>query len=208
MSDGQGMRLEHAVHIAYRLKRQLEPHCHRIMIAGSIRRGKPQVNDIELVCEPVVEYGGTDLFGNPTNERVPLEDQIDEWRHRGVVSDRLSKLGHAADGPRMKRLNLHVAGGHLVPVDLFIVRPPASWGVIMTIRTGPGDFGRWLVTQRSQGGAMPDGWRCQDGQILNERGEVVPTPDEQDVFEALGLSWLRPGLRDGWRGRLRGEARA
>ena len=43
------MRLETAQPIAKRVKEELTPHCERIEIAGSIRRGKPIVHDIDIV---------------------------------------------------------------------------------------------------------------------------------------------------------------
>lgn len=37
---------------ATHVKSLLEPHCHRIAIAGSIRRKRPVCNDIEIVAIP------------------------------------------------------------------------------------------------------------------------------------------------------------
>lgn len=46
------MKLEQAQSIAEELRRELEPGCERIEIAGSIRRKKPEVKDIELCLIP------------------------------------------------------------------------------------------------------------------------------------------------------------
>lgn len=46
------MKYEDAILIAERVKAELEPHCERIEIAGSIRRKKPEVKDIEIVAIP------------------------------------------------------------------------------------------------------------------------------------------------------------
>ena len=46
------MNLQQAQQIAERIKSELAPHCDRIEIAGSIRRKKPEVKDIEIVCIP------------------------------------------------------------------------------------------------------------------------------------------------------------
>lgn len=43
------MKLEQALEIAEKVKALLAPHCERIEIAGSIRRKKPDVKDIEIV---------------------------------------------------------------------------------------------------------------------------------------------------------------
>ena len=51
----------------------------------------------------------------------------------------------AAWGKRLKRAVFY-DNGRYAPVDLFTVLPPASWGAIFAIRTGPGDFNHMLVT--------------------------------------------------------------
>ncbi|MGE0636015.1 MAG: hypothetical protein AB7G44_03500 [Bacteroidia bacterium] len=56
------MILSKALIIAYKLKHQLLPHCERIEIAGSIRRRKDEVGDIEIVCLPKKEIL-KNLFG-------------------------------------------------------------------------------------------------------------------------------------------------
>ncbi|GAH73129.1 unnamed protein product, partial [marine sediment metagenome] len=46
------MELEKAKVIAENLKSLLAPVCEKIEVAGSIRRQKPDVGDIELLCIP------------------------------------------------------------------------------------------------------------------------------------------------------------
>jgi DNA polymerase/3'-5' exonuclease PolX len=46
------MELERAQIIANQVKEKLAPYCERIEIAGSIRRRRPWVKDIDLVCIP------------------------------------------------------------------------------------------------------------------------------------------------------------
>lgn len=46
------MKHSTALVIAEKIKAQLAPHCDRIEIAGSIRRKKPEVKDIEIVVIP------------------------------------------------------------------------------------------------------------------------------------------------------------
>lgn len=66
------MKLEQALPIAERIKSELAPYCSRIEIAGSIRRERQIVNDIEIVCiisrplgfwEKVTQY--LKIKGNP-----------------------------------------------------------------------------------------------------------------------------------------------
>ena len=43
---------EQGVQVAEDLQQQLAPYCERIVIAGSIRRQKATVKDVELLCIP------------------------------------------------------------------------------------------------------------------------------------------------------------
>ncbi len=45
-------KLETARRIAEQLVESMQPYCERVMIAGSIRRGKPEVKDIEVCAIP------------------------------------------------------------------------------------------------------------------------------------------------------------
>ena len=66
------VRLEKASKVAANLLRTLAPACHRIEIAGSIRRGKPEVKDVELVAIP--KGLRVDLFGEPmVDDRTELD---------------------------------------------------------------------------------------------------------------------------------------
>src|SRR5690242_17561878 len=61
--------------LANRVLTELAPFCERIKIAGSIRREKPEVKDLEIVCIPKTHRvpGPADLFGPgpDTTEVVP-----------------------------------------------------------------------------------------------------------------------------------------
>jgi len=46
------MELEHAKKIAKKVLERVSPYCSKIEVAGSVRRGKPQVNDIDFVLIP------------------------------------------------------------------------------------------------------------------------------------------------------------
>ena len=162
---------------------KLAPYCERIEIKGSIARGKPEPKDIELVAIPKFGKGTTDLFGAEVAPVNLLNLIVDAHaRNEDLV---LTK-----NGDRYKQFHLP----EYVYVDLFIVLPPAQWGVIATIRTGPGDYSKWLVTQKRQGGAMPAHLHQKDG-ALWRGNEMIETPEESDYFRALGLDWVAPELR-------------
>ena len=168
----------------------LRPHCHRIEIAGSLRRLSPQVHDIEIVCIPKIEAAGADLFGTETG-RVNRELQvIQTGLVDGTFQHRLGKDGKRACGERFQRL---VYNGF--PLDVFCVLPPAQWGVILALRTGPARYSKALVTQHCEGGKMlRPGQRIENGQLI-DRGLPVETPEEHDLYLQIGCFWVRPENR-------------
>jgi len=174
--------LERARAIARRYLGLLAPACRRIEIAGSIRRGKSVVGDIEMVAMPEMR-AVRDLFGNVADEYSLLDEAIGEY----LLQDGARLL---KNGARYKQIALPEG----VNLDLFIVLPPAQWGVIFTLRTGPGDFSRWVVTPRKQGGALPSNCRVKNGAVWCGR-EMVAMPEEEDFLRFLGLSGLAPEAR-------------
>jgi DNA polymerase/3'-5' exonuclease PolX len=177
--------------VAEQLVAQLEPVCRRIVVAGSIRRRVADPGDIELVCAPRL-HTTADLFGMPGQELNLLDDFVTALLDQGVLEHRLDKHGRPSCGSRYKRLCYQG-----VALDLFAVIEPAQWGVLLAIRTGPATFSKTLVTPRRQGGWCPDWLQCKDGALVRrDSGEIVPTPEEEDCFRALGLTYVPPEQRD------------
>lgn len=194
--------LEQARGLAIELAELLAPACVRVELAGSIRRNKPDVGDIELVCLPkLVLKQPIDL--NPPSLFPALSRAVAAPVKWPATEDRVIELVAAtgidltfnrinkANGQRLKRL---VYGG--LPVDLFCVLSPAQWGVIFALRTGPRDFSHALVTQKSKGGLCPDNCRVLNGQLWWE-GNATECLDERAFFAKLGLPWIEPIDRTG-----------
>jgi DNA polymerase/3'-5' exonuclease PolX len=190
------MHQQKALRLATELRLALEAGCEQIEIAGSVRRGKPEVKDIEIVAVPTIEMReARNLFNEEVGEHrvnlleVALADLVD-----GPVWGMDPKLRR--NGDRYKRLwNIMEA----IAVDLFITTS-AGWGGALAIRTGPADFSQALVTlalrQRKHvadgylvhGHSKPEGG-CPKGPTCPL---IVPTPTEEAFFEALGLRWCEP----------------
>lgn len=164
-----------AVALANSLIEYLAPHCLRIEAAGSIRRMKPEIGDIELVAIPRIEL---DMFGSPLADHSL---DLFNWLYIG----RCIKSGH-----KYKQIELKEG----INLDLFIVTPPAQWGVIFTIRTGPAEFSHRLVTQKSQGGLLPSNLRVEGGAIWNGK-EIIKTPEEADLFRLAEMRFVEPWNR-------------
>jgi len=195
------VELATATRIAKQLVSMLEDSCERIEIGGSIRRGKPQVKDIEIVMVPKllpVEAGGQiDMFkGQQTTMVNQLDERLDGWLQRGMFKQRLDTRGRPAWGPSYKR-----ASYWGVAVDLFSVLPPAQWGLIYMIRTGSG-VGPEGNPMNGFGPAMLARWKQVSGGGFSRGGCLhlpdrrrVPTPEEKDVFKACKMSWVPPEER-------------
>lgn len=169
-----------ALRIAQEVAHQIAPVCERVLIAGSLRRKKTEVGDIELVVIP--QFASVfDMFGSEI-EQVSLLDPV-----LAALGCNLDASGNG--GAKMRKFVYEDA-----PIDMFIQLSEDTWGVNATLRTGCADFSQWLVTDKRHGGAKPAGLSFKDGRIW-ENGKALNTPDEADVFNALELDWIHPTER-------------
>jgi DNA polymerase/3'-5' exonuclease PolX len=172
----ESLPLAKARHIADSLMNALMPGCWRIAPAGSIRREKDRVNDIEIVAIPRLSV---DIFGDPDGAT-----ELQKIIARLVESGELKRI---KGGDKYQQ---YVVVRHGCKLDLFLANAD-TWGCIYTIRTGSAEFSHRLVTPKSQGGLCPDGMRFSGGR-LSRHGALLATPEEADVFRELGLDWIEP----------------
>lgn len=171
---------------ANRLIELLGPSCERIEVAGSLRRGNAFVKDIELVLIPHTEPI-LDIFDNPIGQQNRQYQLACHLLNNGKLQRRLDKAGHPHFGPKSQRLIFEDK-----PIDIFSVLPPAQYGVILLLRTGSGDFSKQFVTPWAmQGTFLQPGQKIHEGSLY-QNGKVVPTPEEQDVFDAVGKRFIKP----------------
>jgi DNA polymerase (family 10) len=162
-----------ALEIAQRVGEILTPAAVRCEIAGSLRRCKPTVGDVDLL---VISQPPRPVFGQAA--ALPIDTAL---RAAGLL---VTKQG---------RLARHFWCDN-VYVDLWLA-DPATWGCRLAIRTGSADFSHWLVTHRSQGGACPNDMMFKDGRLWRA-GYLLDTPEEADVFDELDLAWIEPTARE------------
>jgi DNA polymerase/3'-5' exonuclease PolX len=174
----------------------------RADVVGSVRRaGEGGVKDIELVVLPTErDVGNERSWSNDLYtvlERYCLEKHIPLTTYKnekltGLNPDGSKKKKRYVNGPRLKRVCMFYAGSR-VDVELFIVRPPAQYGLIKLIRTGPWEFSKELVTLVKELDMF-----VKDGALHKKVGNVVwiaQTPNELDVFRAIGLPKIDPTCR-------------
>jgi DNA polymerase/3'-5' exonuclease PolX len=172
------MKLEHAQNLATRIVEELQPYCSRIEVAGSIRRGLPEVNDIDLVLIP----------SNPS----ALRDRI------------LRRCTIIQDGPQnlLVRLPRPPGGegrGEGVQLDIFIARAetrdlleakPSNWGTLLLCRTGSKEHNIKLAQRASR---LDLQWKVYEG-IFRGR-DLLASATEQDIFKALEMDYIEPKNR-------------
>lgn len=189
------MKHDVALKSAEALMEYLRPACTRIEIAGSIRREKPEVKDIEIVAIPdlsIVVPRARPEFGMPIPpvHKTMMDKLVADGIERGDFRLEPGYPYKDKNGDRMKSFYLNYAG---IQCDLFLVLPPATWGVQMLIRTGSADFSHWCVTRKSHGGTLPNGYRVKDGAVWNRAtGTPIGFDDEREFMEFLGLGWIEP----------------
>jgi DNA polymerase/3'-5' exonuclease PolX len=116
-----------AFKVAEEIMVRLMPCCERIAIAGSLRRGKAEVGDIEILYIPKMTDRADGLF----DRRIVsvASEVIDGLLTSGYFSKRPSKTGVFSWGEANK-LAIHTASG--IPVDLFSVLPErCSCGMVL-----------------------------------------------------------------------------
>lgn len=184
------MKLEHAHKLTRTVVETLSPACDRIIVAGSIRRSKPNPKDIEIVYIPSIFTERVDLFNYA---QVPAtESLITTLIHqRFWILDPDVKR----NGPKYKRLLLPGQGeeGEDVVVELFRAALD-NWGYILALRTGPGGFNKLWAAKPWVGGACPHDINLRGG-YLWRNGKPVATPTECAFFAEMNLPHWEPHER-------------
>jgi DNA polymerase/3'-5' exonuclease PolX len=156
-----------ALKIAQEVKRQLQGHCHRIEIAGSIRRKKAEVKDIEIVAIPKPYDIG--LF------ETGIATVVNQWEKvKGELpckyTQRILPTG--------------------IKLDLFFA-VPENWGMIYAIRTGSADYSHKVLGA----GWVKKGYKSIDGH-LTANGHRVIIAEEKDLFDKIGIPFVEPEFRN------------
>jgi DNA polymerase/3'-5' exonuclease PolX len=184
-----------AIAVARELCTLLEPCCARIMVAGSLRRRKAEVGDVEILYLPNMLPGKDpgDLFGREVLQNA-AEVAIEMLVAHGVLEKRLNVIGRPTWGPQNK-LARHVKSG--IPVDLFAANHENWWNMAVC-RTGPPASNvaiceaaiekGWKWNPYAEGFSRPNPERV--GWLL-----VAPTLSEEGVFAFVGLPFLPPEER-------------
>lgn len=179
---------DQALAVARELHAALLPACERMIFAGSLRRRKPEVGDIEVVYVP--RFGERAWPGELIPRHGNLVDaEIARLEQTGVLARRLSKTGSEAFGPKNK-LMVHVPSG--IPVDMFSTTIPAWWNYVVC-RTGPAEFNTLIARLAQEQGYK---WHPYHSgfERLSDRS-IIPMRSEREVFEFVHLKYREPWER-------------
>lgn len=164
----------------------LAPFVHRCEPAGSYRR--------EVCIPAITSYEPPDtLIPMPENANgvwVYFDDLIRQGRavalKPGTMDLDLKWKAKRKLEPPAKLYRILLTAPKLV-VEIWMTTPE-QWGCIFLIRTGPAEFSRHVVTR-----ARYRGKRFKDGRLFHDfSGQFITTPEEYDVFAALGMPYQEP----------------
>lgn len=169
------MLLAQAEAIAESIREKLQPYCERIEIAGSIRRRKPVVKDIELVAIPKkieIPEGlfDTALIVHPEFCRIVNGLEKVKGEPTGKYTQRILPEG--------------------IKLDLFMANKD-NWGLIYAIRTGSATFSHRVLAR----GWVKMGYKSIEGYLTMD-GRRVAVPEETDLFRIVGIPYIDPEHRN------------
>jgi len=152
---------------AAQIKATVETHCELLEVAGSIRRQKSKVHDIDFV---VVAKSDT------------------EWQR---INDKLKQLKAKPNCSGNSLIKAFVPRENgLFQVDFYRAKP-STFGILLLVRTGSAEHNMWLA-----GCAISKGMRIKYSEGLIKDGVAIAGETEQGVFEALGLPYPLPSERE------------
>jgi len=176
------IQLHKAQQLALKVVGELMTYCQKIEIAGSVRRERNQVNDIDLVLLPkpaaiptiiarcerkmkIVTGGGE----NPKNVTFfGLGFQLDLFFAHGEIPDLISAT-------------------------------PTNWGAVFLCRTGSQQHNVQLCSLARAKGFE---FRPYSGLVRKHfvaglaESEIIASETEEDIYKALGLEWRHPRERE------------
>ncbi len=218
VSLGVRKQLPEARRIAGHLLDSLRDCCERIELAGSVARRERLVGDLDIVAIPKRELrdspGQVDLFAGPAERATNLlYERVKELSAELLRSDRqrlypVSTVGRLPDydDPEVYQpwYDQPAKYSESKLWRLWLTRPamaveihlctPETWGCQMAVRTGPAELSRALVTRWIK---VSGGGHQQDNRLMLPNGDVLKTPEEGNVFEAVGWEWQPAHKRRG-----------
>jgi len=176
MSQNKEIPYKTAWAVARKVVEELRPACERVEIAGSLRRGKPAVHDVDIVLLPRLRSA----VGLETSTSC-LDEILSALINRG-------SLRVARDGEKVRRFIATKTG---IPIDVYIATHN-TWATLLLIRTGSKEHNIQLAQRARQLGMK---LRASGDGIENQDGELIKIQTEHEIFSVLQVPYLPPGKR-------------
>lgn len=174
------MKLAEAQAIANTCKSKLAPYCTVCEIAGSIRREKLEVKDIEIVCIPSLVTVPNGLFDKMEVRHPEFATVV---RNLGLLIK-----GSPDHGKYVQLvLNADTFPDTSIKVDLFIATPE-NFGYIYMLRTGSSGWNTQIMIPRGKS----LGLTFSDGSVWSRGKQPLTIPDEAAMFRYLNMPYVEP----------------
>lgn len=166
------MPLGKAEAVADQIVAALRPFCDRIEVAGSIRRQRPDVGDIDLVILPKIGK---------------LE----------AIKARCSRPGITVLSNGQQN---YLFVWHGIQIDIFFSRPeerdlldvrPGNFASLLMCRTGSKQHNIWFCKEALDRGCF---WDPYQGVYRGK--ELLPCETELDLYHAIGRDYIEPEARE------------
>ena len=182
------IQLAYAQEIAQELINILIPFCDKIEVAGSVRRKKNICKDIELVIIPkkVIEPGG--LFGDEEIITYPIDNFILSSK---LFKLRPSKIGVTSYGEKNKLLEYNSNGFGWIALDIFTA-DESNYMMVKFIRTGGAETNKLIATTANK---LKMNLRIYESAFVDHKGYKAVMKSEEQIFQYLGLKYLKPEER-------------
>lgn len=175
-----------AIAVAKELCDALKPVTTALIVAGSLRRRKLDVGDVEILYISKTGSAPDGLFD--VVETNLVDEVLASLLQRCVLAKRTNEKGSEMWGPKNK-FAVHVASG--IPVDLFTATAE-NWFNYLVCRTGGKDSNTRIAAAAQ---AKRWQWNPYGPGFTDENGNLVKVETEQDVFRLAGLPYLEPWQR-------------
>lgn len=170
----------------------LEPVCRRVAVAGSVRRKRPQVHDVDLVIWPEFDV-------------VVIDHQLSLFITEHRPAYRPTKLLHLArklgwgewtdTWPGIIRIPASEESGLAVehiPIELYVCEPDGgNFEALLQMRTGSAEYNIRLAKR-----AQELGLRYRAGHGVFDGLNRVDDGTEAGIWKALGWEWVPPERRE------------
>jgi DNA polymerase/3'-5' exonuclease PolX len=178
------MTLAEAQKIAVATCALLESFCERIAIAGSVRRKRPECNDVDIVAIPKLKQH-RNLFGAVEYQEDLLRAALIDYARQ----NRPKVYWSTGKEPEPGAVNL-ILQGPKSQLDVFMATP-ATWATRLITRTGSLQHNTWIAKRAL---ARRGQFKSQEGLYI--AGGLFQPETEEQFYEALGLPFIPPEKRE------------